>query len=232
VILALQHRPAAASTPAGREAAASRDPADVEREPIAIIGMACRFPGGADSPSSFWQILRDGVDAIREVPEDRWDVDVLYDPDPGAPGKMSTRWGGFLAGPVDAFDARFFGISPREAESMDPQQRLFLETAWAALEHAGQPPRALGGTRTGVYAGVFGHDYLALQVASRDAVNAHTGTGSNESILAGRLSFFLGLQGPSLVVNTACSSSLVAIHLAVQSLRGSECDLAWPEGST
>ncbi len=215
----------------GRTAAPARQGrTDTPHEPIAIIGMACRFPGGADDLSSFWTILGDGVDAIGLVPSDRWDVDALYDPDPDAPGKLSTRWGGFLAGRVDAFDAAFFDISPREARDMDPQQRLFLETAWTALEHANQPPRALRGTRTGVYAGVFGHDYLSLQLADRAAVNAHTGTGSNESILAGRLSFHLGLEGPSMVVNTACSSSLVAIHLAVQSLRQSECDLALAGG--
>ncbi len=132
-------------------------------EPIAIIGIGCRFPGGANSPEAFWALLREGRDAITEVPRDRWDIDAYYDPDPEAPGKMSTRWGGFLAA-VDEFDAEFFGIAPREARAMDPQQRLLLEVAWEALEDAGLPPARLVGSRTGVFIGIGGTDYLQRQI--------------------------------------------------------------------
>src|SRR5712691_593879 len=131
-------------------------------EPIAIIGMGCRFPGGASNPAAFWQLLRDGVDAVGEVPPDRWDIDALYDQDPAAPGKMYTRWAGFLEG-VDQFDPAFFGISPREAATMDPQQRLLLEVAWEALEYAGLPPEQLSGSASGVFVGVCGSDYARFQ---------------------------------------------------------------------
>src|SRR4051812_2749569 len=131
------------------------------REPLAVIGIGCRVPGGADSPEKLWRLLRDGVCAVGEVPADRWDVDALYDPNPDAPGKMSTRWGGFIDG-VDRFDAALFGISPREAATMDPQQRLLLEVIWEALEHAGQAPDGLSGSRTGVFTGICSSDYLDL----------------------------------------------------------------------
>jgi acyl transferase domain-containing protein len=193
--------------------------------PIAIIGMGCRFPGDADTPEGFWDFLSAGGDAIREVPQDRWDVDAFYDPNPEAPGKMSTRWGGFLSG-VDLFDAGFFGISPREAERMDPQQRLFLAVAWEALEAAGQTIDRLAGSATGVFAGVCNSDYPRLQFNEYDRINAYSAAGGAHSIMTGRLSYFLDLRGPSVAVDTACSSSLVAIHLAVQSLRSKECNLA------
>jgi acyl transferase domain-containing protein/NADPH:quinone reductase-like Zn-dependent oxidoreductase/NAD(P)-dependent dehydrogenase (short-subunit alcohol dehydrogenase family)/acyl carrier protein len=200
-------------------------------EPIAIIGMGCRFPGGADNPEAFWRLLRDGVDAVTEVPSDRWDVDAFYDPNPDTPGKTYSRWGGFLDR-VDRFDARFFGISPREAVKMDPQQRLLLEVSWEALENAGQVPDRLVNSRTGVFIGSSNNDYLRLQMNLGDltSIDAYTGTGSAASVSSGRLSYILGLQGPNMAVDTACSSSLVAVHLGCQSLRTKECDLALAGG--
>ncbi len=191
---------------------------------LAIVGLACRLPGAADVPG-LWRLLRDGIDAVTEVPKDRWDVDAYYAPEPGLPGRMSTRWGGFLEG-VDLFDAPLFGISPREAVNMDPQQRLFLEVAWTALEDAGLAPDRLAGSATGVFVGISTNDYGLLMVRDPGTVNAFTGTGGSSSIAANRLSYVLDLQGPSLSVDTACSSSLVALHLACQSLRRGECDLA------
>ncbi|HUL75997.1 MAG TPA: beta-ketoacyl synthase N-terminal-like domain-containing protein [Vicinamibacteria bacterium] len=203
----------------------------VPREPIAIVGMGCRFPGGADGPEAFWRLLCEGRDAIREVPRERWDVDALYDPDPMAGGKMSSRWGGFLD-EVDRFDAGFFGISPREAVRMDPQQRLLLEVAWNALENAGVGRESLAGSATGVFVGAHSHasDYLWLQYQSPETFDAFVGTGTAHNLLAGRLSYFLDLHGPAVVVDTACSSSLVAAHLAVQSLRLGESDVALAAG--
>ncbi|HEX2910960.1 MAG TPA: polyketide synthase, partial [Chloroflexia bacterium] len=200
-------------------------------EPIAVIGLGCRFPGGANSPEAYWQMLLDEVDAIREVPADRWDVEAYFDPDPSAPGKMYTRYGGFLD-QVDQFDAGFFGISPREAASLDPQQRLLLEVSWEALERAGQVPGRLAGSQTGVFMGIMNHDYGKLYVSPSDLaqVDAYYASGNMLSFAAGRLSYILGLQGPSLAVDTACSSSLVAVHLAVQSLRSGECSLALAGG--
>ncbi len=198
-------------------------------EPIAIIGMGCRFPGGVDSPEAFWKLLRDGVDAISEVPPARWDIDAFYDPDPEAPGKMATRYGGFLDG-IDQFDPNFFGISPREAVSMDPQQRLLLEVAQEALDAAGQVAEQLAGSRTGVFAGISTNDYRERMSGATNEIDAYWGTGNSSSVAAGRISYVLGLQGPSLAVDTACSSSLVAIHLACQSLRSGECDRALAGG--
>lgn len=195
-------------------------------EPIAIVGIGCRFPGGADGPERFWQRLRDGFDGIREVPPDRWDMDACYDPDPAAPGKIYARRAGLLDG-VDTFDASFFGVSPRECESMDPQQRLLLEVAWEAIEDAGLSRDTLAGTQTGTYVGVMFHDYGHLIAsAGLQHVDTYFGTGNGVAFLSGRLSYHLGLQGPSLVIDTACSSSLVAVHLACQSLRSGESDLA------
>ncbi|MBI1357401.1 MAG: alpha/beta fold hydrolase [Acidobacteria bacterium] len=193
-------------------------------EPIAVIGMGCRFPG-ADDPEAYWRLLRDGVDAIREVPADRWDLEAVYDPDPAAAGKMYSRWAGFIDG-VDLFDPGFFGISAREANSMDPQQRLLLEVAWQALERAALSPEELAGSSTGVFIGACSSDYARFQFADGASIDAWAGTGSAHSILANRLSYLLDLQGPSMAVDTACSSSLVAIHLAAQSLRSEECRLA------
>lgn len=199
-----------------------------QAEAIAIIGYGCRLPG-ADTPQAFWQLLRDGVDAITEVPASRWDVNALYDADAATPGKMSTRWGGFLD-QVDQFDPHFFGISPREARSMDPQQRLLLEVAWEALENSGIAPVGLAGSNTGVFMGVWNHDYGRLQSGRLEAMDAYAGTGTAYSIAANRLSYILDLHGPSFAVDTACSSSLVAIHEACQSLRLSECDLTLAGG--
>jgi acyl transferase domain-containing protein len=202
-----------------------------EREAIAVIGIGCRFPGGVDSPETFWELLAAGTDATTEVPADRWEAHRYYDPTPGVPGKMYTHRGGFLHN-VDQFDPHFFGISPREASEMDPQHRLLLEVGWEALERAGHAARRLAGTRTGVYVGVSASDYLWVQGRSGDLtrINAYTGTGNAISCAAGRLSYHLGLQGPSLSLDTACSSSLVAVHLACQSLRNRECELALAGG--
>jgi acyl transferase domain-containing protein/acyl carrier protein len=199
-------------------------------EPLAVIGLGCRFPGGADSPDLYWDMLADGRQGIREVPPDRWDIDAYFDSDPDEPGKMNTRWGGFLEN-VDRFDADFFGISPREAVTMDPQQRLLLEVAWEALENAGVNPRDLAGSPTGVYVGVCNSDYFQLLMRGEPSnIDAYFATGSAHSIASGRISYILGLEGPSLSVDTACSSSLVAVHLACQSLRLGECRLALAGG--
>ena len=199
------------------------------REPIAVIGIGCRFPG-ADSPDAFWRLLRDGVDAIREVPPDRWNVADHDGPDPTAPGRMSTRWGGFLD-QVDLFDAQFFGISPREAASLDPQQRLLLEVSWEALEDAGQAPDRLAGTQTGVFVGISSMDYAQLAGRlSSHAVDVYTSTGNAHSIAANRLSYALDLRGPSVALDTACSSSLVALDLACRSLRDGESQVALAGG--
>ncbi|MEE8526152.1 MAG: SDR family NAD(P)-dependent oxidoreductase [Thermoanaerobaculia bacterium] len=196
-----------------------------QSEPIAVLGMGLRFPGGADAPEAFWQLLRDGVDAITEVPPSRWDVEAYFDPDPEVPGKICCRYGSFLEG-IDRFDAELFGIAAREAEAMDPQQRLLLEVSWEALERAGQAPARLAGSRTGVFVGLGNNDYLRLCSADADLIDAYLGTGNSASVAAGRLSYLLDLQGPSLALDTACSSSLVAVHLACRSLRSKESDLA------
>ena len=195
------------------------------REPIAIIGMACRFPGGADSPDAFWHLLESGVDTVSEVPQDRWDINKYYDPDPSAPGKMSSRFGAFLD-QIDRFDAPFFGLTPREAIRTDPQHRLLLEVSWEALENAGQPADRLAGTQTGVFAGLSTNDYWWLQVPDIVDFDEYAGMGGAHCAAAGRLSYLLDLRGPSVAVDTACSSSLVAVHLACQSLTTKECDLA------
>ncbi len=196
-------------------------------EPIAIVGIGCRFPGGADTPESYWKLLRDGVSAIGPIPEDRWDVAASYDPDPAAPGKMYVRDGGFLDR-IDEFDPSVFGISPREAVWMDPQQRLFLEVCWEALERAGYAPDSLGRVKTGVFSGISSFNYATLILSSFDVaeLDPFFGTGNALSVVAGRLSYTLGLNGPAMAVDTACSSSLVALHLACESLRRSECDMA------
>ena len=192
-------------------------------DPVAIIGVGCRFPK-AKNPESFWQLLRNGVDAITEVPKDRWDIDKFYDPRPGTPGKMNTRWGGFLE-QVDRFDPNFFGISPREVERMDPQQRLVLEVAWEALENAGIAPNKLAGSQAGVFMGIGNYDYCRLLAKDLTYLNAYDGTGNTLCIAANRLSYVLNLRGPSVVIETACSSSLVALHFACRSLQSGESDL-------
>ena len=194
-------------------------------EPIAIVGEACRFPGAA-TPEAFWELLAEGRDATGEIPADRWDAGRFYSTEP-APGKMYTRRGGFLPS-IDTFDAEFFGITPREAGSMDPQQRLLLELSWEAIERAGIAPSRLRGTNTGVFVGVTANDYSRLleQCLDLSEIDGYFATGNALNSCSGRISFVLGLQGPSLAVDTACSSSLAAVHLACQSLRLGECDLA------
>jgi acyl transferase domain-containing protein len=194
-------------------------------EPIAIIGIGCRFPGAVQGPESFWQLLCNGVDAITEVPPERWNAQSYYDPDPAAPGKTNTRWGGFLDA-VALFDARFFGVSPREAERMDPQQRLLLEVSWEALENAGLAPERLRGTKTGVFIGISNSDYIRMRIDDPKVLDAFAGTGNVFSIAANRLSYFYDFHGPSMAIDAACSSSLTAAHLACQSLRSGESDLA------
>ncbi|MBZ5569146.1 MAG: acyltransferase domain-containing protein [Acidobacteriia bacterium] len=197
-----------------------------KREPIAIVGIGCRFPGGANSPEEFWRLLQDGVDAISEVPPERWDLDSIYDPEPGKPGKTCSRYGGFLK-EVDQFDPLFFGISPREAASMDPQQRLLLEVVWETLENAGQSPEKLSETQTGVFVGISGTDYMRVMLAcDPKELDMYLATGGALSTASGRISYLLGLHGPSISVDTACSSSLVAFHLACQSIRSGESKIA------
>ncbi|MEM9455613.1 MAG: SDR family NAD(P)-dependent oxidoreductase [Myxococcota bacterium] len=198
---------------------------------IAVVGMDCRFPGGVEGLEAYWELLCQGVDAIGEIPADRWDLDSLYDPDPEAAGKMYTRWGGFLDH-VDRFDARFFGITPREAASMDPQQRLLLEVSWNALEHAGIAAESLSGSSAGVFVGIMFNDYAQRITCEPDQIDAWFGTGNASSVASGRVSYQLGLTGPSVTIDTACSSSLVTVHLACQSLREGETDLALAGGAT
>jgi acyl transferase domain-containing protein/NADPH:quinone reductase-like Zn-dependent oxidoreductase/acyl carrier protein len=198
-------------------------------EPIAIVALACRFPGAPD-PDAYWELLSGGVDAIREIPDDRFDVDEYYDPDPEAPGKIYTRYGGYLD-KIDGFDPEFFGISPREAVWMDPQQRLMLEIAWEGLERAGYSPAALRGSRTGVFVGVAANEYSQLLNAnSVETIEAHFITGNALNVIAGRVAFALGLEGPAMAVDTACSASLVAVHQACQALHSGDCDMALAGG--
>jgi acyl transferase domain-containing protein/NAD(P)-dependent dehydrogenase (short-subunit alcohol dehydrogenase family)/acyl carrier protein len=199
------------------------------KEPIAIIGIGCRFPG-AGNPTEFWNMLREGRDAITEVPADRWDVDSFYDPNPATVGKINSRWGGFIDN-IDKFDAQFFGISPREASRMDPQQRIMLEVVWEALEDAGQVPALLAGSRTGVFIGIGTVDFGRMQISNlKTASNPYAGTGGALSIAANRVSYVFNFRGPSITVDTACSSSLVATHLACQSLWNGESSLALAGG--
>ena len=193
---------------------------------FAVVGYALRFPGAKDS-GAFWRLLTEGRDAVSRVPADRWDADDFYDPDPDAPGKMVARRAGFVDD-VAGFDAPFFGISAREAEFMDPQHRLLLETTWSAVEHAGIAPSSLSGTPTGVYIGLSTHEFASMVVRLCDIedIDIYSGTGMSPAAGAGRISYRLGLEGPSVIVDTACSSSLVAVHQACQALAAGDCNLA------
>ncbi len=198
-------------------------------EPIAVVGIGCRFPGGVTGPEAYWEFLENGTDAITVTPSDRWDAEALYDPDPMAPGRMPTKWGAYLPD-IAGFDADFFGISPREAVAMDPQQRLALEVAWEALENAGLRPDQLGETRAAVMLGVYYTEYQSIAAGNPDTIDAYSATGNAHSVTVGRIAYLLGLRGPAVAVDTACSSSLVSVHLACQSLRMRESDLALAGG--
>ena len=198
-------------------------------EPVAVIGIGCRLPGGIAGPEQYWEFLENGTDAVKVVPPDRWDAEAFYDPDPMAPGRMPTKWGAFL-NDVAGFDADFFGISPREAVAMDPQQRVALEVAWEALENAGMAPDRLSETRAAVMLGVYYNEYQSLAVQNLNTIDAYSATGNAHSVTVGRIAYLLGLRGPAVAVDTACSSSLVSVHLACQSLRMRESDLALAGG--
>lgn len=202
-------------------------------EPLAIVGIGCRFPGGANNPDAFWHLLKERVDAIVDIPRDRWDLRRFYDPDPSRPGKTYVRQAGFLREDPFLFDPTFFGISPREADHLDPQQRLLLETTWEAFEDAGISAENLAGSGAGVFIGGFTADQhlTMLSAANRELLCGHSPTGNCMTVLASRLSYTFDLQGPAVTMDTACSSSLVAFHYACRSLWNDECDLAIAGGA-
>ncbi len=201
-----------------------------QKEPIAIVGMGCRYPGGANNPEAFWELLHEGRDVITDIPAGRWDIDEYYDPEPDVPGKMYTRSCGFLDS-IDTFDGQFFGLSPREIINMDPQHRLVLEVAWQSLEYANLVPENLFGSSTGVFVGLTTFDYaICLVQQGEESIDTYFALGNGFNSAAGRLSYLLGLNGPSMAIDSACSSSLTTIHLACQSLRNKECDLALAGG--
>lgn len=202
-----------------------------QEDDIAVIGMACRFPGGVNNPEEFWYVMKNGIDAISEIPANRWDLDRYFDPDHKKPRRISSKYGGFLD-QVDGFDADFFHMSSQEAVYTDPQHRILLEESWHALEHAGIDPDSLAGTQTGVFVGLISHDYELLQMKRQQPADSeqYFNIGNSGSAAAGRLAYFLGLKGPAISLDTACSSSLVAVHLASQSLLKGECDVALAAG--
>lgn len=198
--------------------------------PIAVIGMACRLPGGIDSPEQLWEALLRGDDLVTEIPPDRWDADEYYDPEPGVPGRSVSRWGAFIDD-VAGFDPEFFGINEREATAMDPQHRILLETSWEAMEHAGLTRERIADSRTGVFMGLTHGDYQLLAADAHSVEGAYGFSGSNFSLASGRIAYALGVHGPALTVDTACSSGLTAIHLACRSLHERESDLALAGGA-
>ena len=197
--------------------------------PVAVIGMACRLPGGIDSPEQLWEALLRGDDLITEIPSDRWDVDEYYDPEPGVPGRSVSKWGAFLDD-VGGFDSEFFGINEREATAMDPQHRLLLETSWEAVEHAGLSPARLAGSRTGVYVGLTHDDYILVAADAHALEGAYGFLGNNYSMASGRIAYAMDLHGPAITMDTACSSGLVSVHMACRSLHEGECDMALAGG--